>query len=61
MWIIDGELDDNFHEFFVAADPNINENRLWHEKYSLRKSMIPSFLSMNQAIKVCKIKSTSAL
>lgn len=51
-WIIDGELDDSFNEFFVAADPNVNENKLWHEKYSLRKSMVPSFLSMKQARKI---------
>uniref|UniRef100_A0AAV2KI79 Gamma-tubulin complex component n=1 Tax=Knipowitschia caucasica TaxID=637954 RepID=A0AAV2KI79_KNICA len=54
-WIYDGELDDTYHEFFVASDPNVKTDRLWHNKYSLRKSMIPSFISMDQARKVLLI------
>ncbi|KAK2168865.1 hypothetical protein NP493_1211g00044 [Ridgeia piscesae] len=51
-WIYDGELEDTYHEFFVASDPTVKDDRLWHDKYSLRKSMIPSFLTMNQANKI---------
>uniref|UniRef100_A0A4W6EK52 Tubulin gamma complex component 3 n=1 Tax=Lates calcarifer TaxID=8187 RepID=A0A4W6EK52_LATCA len=51
-WIYDGELEDTYHEFFVASDPNVKTDRLWHDKYSLRKSMIPSFITMDQARKV---------
>ncbi|XP_072294508.1 gamma-tubulin complex component 3 [Eucyclogobius newberryi] len=54
-WIYDGELDDTYHEFFVASDPNVKTDRLWHDKYSLRKSMIPSFITMDQARKVLLI------
>ncbi|XP_078738908.1 gamma-tubulin complex component 3 [Lampetra fluviatilis] len=54
-WIYDGELEDTFHEFFVAADPGVKAERLWHDKYSLRKSMIPSFISSEQARKVLSI------
>lgn len=39
-------------QFFVASDPNVKTDRLWHDKYSLRKSMIPSFFTMDQARKV---------
>ncbi|KAM9835770.1 gamma-tubulin complex component 3 isoform 2-T2 [Aulostomus maculatus] len=54
-WIYDGELEDTYHEFFVASDPNVKADRLWHDKYSLRKSMIPSFITMDQARKVLLI------
>lgn len=54
-WIYDGELDDTYHEFFVASDPNVKTDRLWHDKYSLRRSMIPSFITMDQAHKVLLI------
>ncbi|XP_063067999.1 gamma-tubulin complex component 3 [Engraulis encrasicolus] len=54
-WIYDGELEDTYHEFFVASDPTVKTDRLWHDKYSLRKSMIPSFITMDQARKVLLI------
>ncbi|XP_060922876.1 gamma-tubulin complex component 3 [Limanda limanda] len=54
-WIYDGELEDTYHEFFVASDPNVKADRLWHDKYSLRKCMIPSFITMDQARKVLLI------
>eukprot|EP00057_Strongylocentrotus_purpuratus_P005521 XP_003731157.2 PREDICTED: LOW QUALITY PROTEIN: gamma-tubulin complex component 3 [Strongylocentrotus purpuratus] len=54
-WIFDGQLEDKYHEFFVAADPTVKEEKLWHDKYSLRKSMIPSFISMEQARKILSI------
>ncbi len=48
-WIYDGELEDTYHEFFVASNPTVRDDRLWHEKYSLCEPMIPSFLTMEQA------------
>jgi len=39
-------------QFFVAADPTVDNDRLWHDKYSLRKSMIPSFITTDQARRV---------
>ena len=36
----------------MASDPIVKDDRLWREKYSLRKSMVPSFLTMEQANKV---------
>ncbi|XP_030912000.1 gamma-tubulin complex component 3 [Geospiza fortis] len=54
-WIYDGELEDTYHEFFVASDPTVKTDRLWHDKYTLRKSMIPSFITMEQSKKVLLI------
>lgn len=45
-----------FFQFFVASDPTVKNDRLWHDKYSLRKSMIPSFLSFDQAGRVSHLK-----
>uniref|UniRef100_G3R6Z2 Tubulin gamma complex component 3 n=1 Tax=Gorilla gorilla gorilla TaxID=9595 RepID=G3R6Z2_GORGO len=42
-------------QFFVASDPTVKTDRLWHDKYTLRKSMIPSFITMDQSRKVLLI------
>ncbi|XP_047285993.1 gamma-tubulin complex component 3 isoform X4 [Homo sapiens] len=42
-------------QFFVASDPTVKTDRLWHDKYTLRKSMIPSFMTMDQSRKVLLI------
>ena len=44
-WMIEGEINDPFREFFVDTDPNIPDDKLWTQKYSLNAIMIPSFLS----------------
>ncbi|KAM4859980.1 LOW QUALITY PROTEIN: gamma-tubulin complex component 3 [Thomomys bottae] len=54
-WIYDGELEDTYHEFFVASDPTVKADRLWHDKYTLRTSMIPSFITTDQSRKVLLI------
>nr|XP_054771270.1 gamma-tubulin complex component 3 homolog [Lytechinus pictus]XP_054771271.1 gamma-tubulin complex component 3 homolog [Lytechinus pictus] len=54
-WIFDGQLEDKYNEFFVGADPSVKDEKLWHDKYSLRKSMIPSFITMEQARKILSI------
>ncbi|VDL95905.1 unnamed protein product [Schistocephalus solidus] len=51
-WIYDGKLSDPNHEFFVAVNPSISNERLWYDKYSIRKSMLPRFISMEQAKRV---------
>lgn len=52
-WILDGELDDPFQEFFVQTNLQIKgDDQLWHEKYKVRESMVPSFMSMAQARKI---------
>jgi len=43
-WILDGNLEDPHQEFFIASDPTVQGDELWHHKYSVRKPMIPRFL-----------------
>ena len=52
-WIFDGILEDPFTEFFIAANPKVNdESRLWHDKYSIRRSMIPKFMGLSLSKKI---------
>jgi gamma-tubulin complex component 3 len=44
-WMIEGEINDPFREFFVDTDPNVPDDKLWTQKYSLNPIMIPSFLT----------------
>ena len=51
--MIDGTLEDPHGEFFVASDPRVtDEAKLWTEKYSIEKSMIPKFLSHSWVKKI---------
>ncbi|KAG8224877.1 hypothetical protein J437_LFUL006471 [Ladona fulva] len=51
-WILDGELEDRYGEFFIATDSSVKGDRLWHDKYSIRETMLPTFISMSQARKI---------
>ncbi len=44
-WMIEGELNDPYLEFFITMDPTVPDSRLWTDKYRLVESTIPSFLS----------------
>lgn len=35
-WVLDGQIEDPFAEFFIEARPDVTGDRLWHEKYRLR-------------------------
>lgn len=39
-------------QFFVAFDPAVKEDRLWNSKYMLKKSLIPAFITKQQADRV---------
>ena len=54
-WIVDGELEDPYNEFFIQANNDVTGERLWHEKYHVRKEMLPSFIPMEQARKILAI------
>ncbi|XP_065177544.1 gamma-tubulin complex component 3-like isoform X1 [Sycon ciliatum] len=54
-WIYDGELEDRFHEFFVAEDVSVPASHLWAAKYSLRKSVLPPFIPLDLAEKILLI------
>lgn len=36
QWILYGELEDPFGEFFIAANPTCKREQLWHLKYRIR-------------------------
>jgi len=50
--MIEGDLSDPFHEFFVSMDPNIPNYLIWTKKYNLKAEMIPSFLTNDLARKI---------
>jgi len=50
--MIEGDLSDPFHEFFVSMDPNIPNYLIWTRKYNLKAKMIPSFLTNDLARKI---------
>nr|XP_045616749.1 gamma-tubulin complex component 3 homolog [Procambarus clarkii] len=52
QWLLDGTLEDPHHEFFIASDPTVPDDKLWQDKYSIRWSMLPSFINKSQAQRV---------
>ncbi|XP_068228205.1 gamma-tubulin complex component 3 homolog [Palaemon carinicauda] len=52
QWLLDGKLEDPHLEFFIAADPMVSDDKLWHDKYSIRWPMLPSFITKLQAEKI---------
>lgn len=49
-WIFYGELKDEFKEFFIGLNENAHQsNDFWFDKYSINKSMLPGFISKQQA------------
>lgn len=51
-WLLDGEINDPCNEFFIEAKTIISAERLWHDKYHVRISMVPSFITNSQAKKI---------
>ncbi|KAL5965025.1 Gamma-tubulin complex component 3 [Taenia solium] len=53
LWIYDGRLTaDTNQEFFITVNPSVDNSNLWTDKYGLRKSMVPVFISKEQARKI---------
>lgn len=44
-WLIEGEINDPHAEFFVEVLPEVATDRLWNDKYRVRESMLPCFIS----------------
>lgn len=51
-WVFDGVLADRNMEFFVACDESAKPDKMWRSKYTLRQSMLPSFIPQGLAQKV---------
>ncbi|KAI1314677.1 Gamma-tubulin complex component 3 [Mortierella claussenii] len=50
-WIYEGELEDPRKEFFIAYDPDFENEDMWQRKYFIRESMLPAFIGMSLAKK----------
>ncbi|PRP86999.1 gamma-tubulin complex component 3 [Planoprotostelium fungivorum] len=57
IWISQGELRDPFGEFFVSSDREVqvDHERVWYDKYKIRKDMLPSFISLELAKKIFNV------
>lgn len=54
LWVYDGRLSpDANQEFFITVNPSVGRENLWAGKYGLRKAMVPTFITKEQARKVC--------
>jgi gamma-tubulin complex component 3 len=52
QWMLEGELNDQYEEFFVEVDLKVTDDKLWTHKYKLNYIMIPSFLTNDLANKI---------
>lgn len=52
-WVLEGELEDIFSEFFVLSQP-VKAESLWREGYRLHTAMLPSFISPSLAQRILR-------
>ncbi|GAV63976.1 Spc97_Spc98 domain-containing protein [Cephalotus follicularis] len=52
-WVLEGELEDIFAEFFVVSQP-VKAELLWREGYRLHAGMLPSFISQSLAQRILR-------
>ncbi|KAL2456599.1 Gamma-tubulin complex component 3 [Forsythia ovata] len=52
-WVLEGELEDIFAEFFVLSLP-VKAESLWREGYQLHAAMLPSFISQSLAERILR-------
>ncbi|KAH8238265.1 hypothetical protein KR032_001760 [Drosophila birchii] len=53
-WMLEGGITDLHSEFFVEALNDIGPDRLWHDKFRLRRSMLPKFVPLDLADRILK-------
>lgn len=53
-WMLEGGIDDSYGEFFIESLTEVGADRLWHDKFRLRRNMLPKFISMELAVKILK-------
>ncbi|KAI9122320.1 hypothetical protein K1719_007009 [Acacia pycnantha] len=52
-WVLEGELEDIFTEFFIVSQP-VKAESLWREGYRLHTAMLPSFISPSLAQRILR-------
>ncbi|XP_044509407.1 gamma-tubulin complex component 3-like [Mangifera indica] len=52
-WVLEGELEDIFAEFFVVGQP-VKAESLWREGYRLHSGMLPCFISQSLAQRILR-------
>ncbi|XVF55989.1 hypothetical protein PTKIN_Ptkin06aG0079900 [Pterospermum kingtungense] len=52
-WVLEGELEDIFAEFFIVGQP-VKAESLWREGYRLHAGMLPSFISQSLAQRILR-------
>ncbi|KAJ1697843.1 hypothetical protein LUZ63_006355 [Rhynchospora breviuscula] len=50
-WVLEGELEDIFSEFFIVGQP-VKVESLWQEGYRIEPAMLPSFISPTLAQRI---------
>ncbi|EDW65668.1 gamma-tubulin complex component 3 [Drosophila virilis] len=53
-WMLEGGIEDSHGEFFVESLDEVGADRLWHDKFRLRHSMLPKFITLELADKILK-------
>jgi len=54
-WMVDGQLEDPFHEFFIVADNQVPDDDMWRSKYHIEQSLLPLFMSDDLAKQILLI------
>ncbi|KAL5995422.1 Gamma-tubulin complex component 3 [Asimina triloba] len=52
-WVLEGELEDIFGEFFIVGQP-VKAESLWREGYQLHDGMLPAFISPSLAQRILR-------
>ncbi|CAA3021025.1 gamma-tubulin complex component 3 [Olea europaea subsp. europaea] len=52
-WVLEGELEDIFAEFFILSQ-QVKAESLWREGYQLHAAMLPSFISQSLAERILR-------
>lgn len=53
-WMLEGGIEDTHGEFFIESLDEVGADRLWHDKFRLRHSMLPKFVTLELADKILK-------
>jgi gamma-tubulin complex component 3 len=53
-WVLEGELDDIYKEFFISGDPSVGDEGLWRDCYKVRQAMLPSFIPPELAHRILR-------